>query len=172
MKQIQEATDICKQMGKNMKFRPFIMKMAVDDTGRRMSVANVKAEDMINAKTVEDVSIQVENLDKGATLVWSLQQFEDKLEMMRDALSTFEEQEAAKAKAEEKKELEVQKAAVTSDIFAVDVDDYDFDKDFDIKTAVDLETAFSDFGDIKKAAEAGSGRSRGTVMPRRRQAPA
>lgn len=45
--------------------------------------------------------------------------------------------------------------------------DYDFDDDFDIKQAVDLETAFSDFGDLKKAAEGGGTRQRATVMPRK-----
>ena len=87
MKQIAEACDICKRMNKNIKFKPFIMKMAVDDTGRRMSVTQAKAEEIINAKTVEDVKVQVDNLDNGATMLWSVEQFEDKLVMMRDKLA-------------------------------------------------------------------------------------
>ena len=98
-------------MNRNIKFRPFIMKMAVDDSGRRMSVTQAKAEEMINAKTVEDVQVQVENVDKKATMVWSLQQFEDKLVMMRDALANFEEQEAAELKKKELKAEEEKKAS-------------------------------------------------------------
>ena len=63
------------------------MKTAVDDTGRRMSVTQAKAEDMLNAKTVEDVKVQVDNLDNGVTMLWSIEQFEDKLVMMRDKLA-------------------------------------------------------------------------------------
>lgn len=152
------------------------MKTAVDDSGRRMSVTQAKAEDMLNAKTVEDVKVQVDNLDNGASFMWSIEQFEDKLVMMRDKLAHQEEQDAAKKKADEKaEELKAQEekkekeaaASLNDEIFGNNVPDYDFDSDFDIKQAVDLETAFSDFGDIKKAVENAQQRQRQTVMPRK-----
>ena len=95
-------------MGKNIKFRPFVAKMAVDDTGRRMTISGAKAEQMLNAQTQEELQVQVQHLDKGNTMVWSLPQFEEKFCMMKDALAAYEEK-----KAREAAEIETKTVAAT-----------------------------------------------------------
>ena len=78
-------------MGKKIKFKPFIMKFAVDGAGHRMSVANADAAGMASAKMQEELQVHVQNAETKGEMVWSLAEFEDKLAMMKDALGAYEE---------------------------------------------------------------------------------
>ena len=42
-------------------------------------------------QTIEELQIQVRDKDKGVTMMWSEQEFDDKLEMMREALALYED---------------------------------------------------------------------------------
>lgn len=44
-------------MGKNIKFKPFIMKMYVDDGGRHMSITSAEPDVMKQAKVKEELQV-------------------------------------------------------------------------------------------------------------------
>lgn len=85
----------------------------------------IVGSNMENIKFEEVVKIQVENLDAkhfSSSMMWTVQQFEDKLEMMRDGLAQFELQ---RQNEEAKKQL----LAMEQEIFKDD-DEEEFDMMF------------------------------------------
>ena len=86
MKKIKEANEICKMLGKAIKFKTAFVKQMVDDSGRNMSMRG--SVNPAQAKYKEDLQIQVHNA--GSIMMWNQDEFEDRLLMMRDALVTKE----------------------------------------------------------------------------------
>lgn len=57
---IKEANSLCKEMGKNIKFSPIMIKQAYSSSsGRRMSISNEDDDDMKNVAWKDDLQIQV-----------------------------------------------------------------------------------------------------------------
>ena len=103
-KAIREANEICKMMGKRIKFKQCIIQQIVDEEGRAMTfVGKNNAEDLqrqnsnasncsdASATLKEELQIRVQNFDKNTIVMWTEAQFLDRLEMMRDALNQFED---------------------------------------------------------------------------------
>ena len=91
-RKVKEANEICKQLNLNMKFRQIFVKQVTDNLGR-LSIASFDAAKMSECEINEELKIQVQNFDKGgAILIWTEQQFEDRLAMMRDGLAALEDQ--------------------------------------------------------------------------------
>lgn len=101
---IREANEICKLMGKRMKFKQCIIQQIVDDKIRQQASNDElneqhSLESAASVTMAEELQIRVENLDKGTTVMWAESVFLDRLPGMRDALVQFEEK---KQRAEEK----------------------------------------------------------------------
>ena len=150
-RKIQEANQICKEVGLNIVFRQIHVKMFVDDSGRSL-------QDSASASTQvkEEVQIQVQNFDKGGAIsVWSEKQLDDKIVMMRDGLAALESQRILGSELQKQKEVDEEqikselqlevnqsldhlgdqlynKEAFKTEIFDEDnlLDDADFDDDF------------------------------------------
>lgn len=116
---IREANEICKLMGKNIKFKQCIIQQIVDDRGRAMTFLD---DDMnrqpsmtsmtSDTKMAEELQVRVQNVDRGTTVMWGESEFIERLQGMRDALAQFEEQKQrvqAKAEAKEERRLARQK---------------------------------------------------------------
>lgn len=74
-RKIVEAQEICRLLGLNRKFRLTLIESF--DTSRSSNLSSNRKE----------VQIQVQDNDKGgALMIWTEEQFDDKLAMMRDGL--------------------------------------------------------------------------------------
>jgi hypothetical protein len=91
---IREANEICKLMGKNIKFKQCIIQQIVDDRGkpatnldddvtRQPSSFSMTSD----TKMAEELQIRVQNFDKGTTVMWGESEFIERLQGMRDALA-------------------------------------------------------------------------------------
>ena len=87
---IKEANEICQAMGKNIRFKPVLIKQAYDPEGRKMTIAGG------NAKFEDELSVQVEDMDLKITMMWSIDDFTDKLDMMRNAYAQFQNMQFSK----------------------------------------------------------------------------
>jgi len=84
-KSIREANEICKMMGKQIKFKQCIIQQIVDTTGRAMTfVGNEDASDLhrqdsncsvTSASLKEELQIRVQNFDKNTIVMWTEAQF-------------------------------------------------------------------------------------------------
>ena len=74
---INEANRIAKIMRKEIRFSDFYVSK-IDDS-------LFSSDD-----TADEVQVKVENFENGAIHVWSIDKFQDKLLMMKDALNYFE----------------------------------------------------------------------------------
>lgn len=54
-------------------------------------------EDYITNQINEELQIRVQNFDKNSVVMWTIEQFRDRLEMLRDSLAQFEEKKQRKA---------------------------------------------------------------------------
>jgi len=76
--------------------------MNIDPSGRMMSMRG----SMVHGDSknyVEEIQIQVQNNDKGGSIsIWTMQQFDDRLDMMRDALAKSEIKDADETKSNER----------------------------------------------------------------------
>lgn len=113
---IREANEICKLMGKNIKFKQCIIQQIVDDRGRAMTYLdddlNRQPSMTSDTKMAEELQVRVQNVDRGTTVMWGESEFIERLQGMRDALAQFEEQQQrvqAKAQAKEERRLARQK---------------------------------------------------------------
>jgi hypothetical protein len=79
-------------MGKNMKFKPILVKVAVDSSGRRMTIEGSEQ----GLKMQDELNIQVEDKDNKFTMMWDVEEFKDKLEMMRQAFNAFQDKQMQK----------------------------------------------------------------------------
>lgn len=77
-------------MGKNIKFKPCLIKQAYDPEGRKMTVHGP------DSKMEEELSIQVEDQDLKITMMWTVEDFQDKLDMMRTGYATYQDQKLSK----------------------------------------------------------------------------
>ena len=90
-KSVREANEICKMMGKNIKFKQCIIQQVVDQSGRAMTLVGVDDLQRQDSVLKEELQIRVHNYDKNTITMWTEGQFQDRLEMMRDGLNTFED---------------------------------------------------------------------------------
>lgn len=90
---IKEANAICKGMGKNIRFRPCLVKQAYDGAGRHMSITDAGDDELKQLQFKEELQVQVDDKDRKTMTMWSAEDFEDKLDMMRTAFAQFQEQQ-------------------------------------------------------------------------------
>ena len=57
----------------------------------------VDLEDYITNEINEELQIRVQNFDKNSVVMWTIEQFRDRLEMLRDSLAQYEEKKQRKA---------------------------------------------------------------------------
>ena len=79
---IKEANEICKMMGRRVKFKQCIVQQMVDDSGRTMTCVDEMARNMSNAsesdmafQVKEELQIRVHNFEKGNIVMWTESQF-------------------------------------------------------------------------------------------------
>lgn len=69
--------------------------MEEEDNQRRDSATQL--EDYITSQINEELQIRVQNFDKNTVVMWTIEQFQDRLEMLRDSLAQFEDKKQRKA---------------------------------------------------------------------------
>ena len=97
-KSLKEANEIVKLMGKRIKFKQCIIQVMVkEDKDKDMQFEEDSSDDddilnlnQKNREIREELQIRVQNYEKNSVVMWTIPQFQDKLEMMRDALAQFE----------------------------------------------------------------------------------
>ena len=85
-KLITEANEICQAMKKNMKFKPQLTKQAYDSSGRKMTLTDQNAG---SNKYQEELLIMVEDKENKMNFMLEIDDFKDKLDMMRNAYAQF-----------------------------------------------------------------------------------
>ena len=83
-KDIAEANEIAKFMGKKIELRDFYISKIIDE-----GTVNIDGQ----PEQKDEVQVKVQNFETGQVFVWSQDKFQDKLMEMRDALQTFEDQD-------------------------------------------------------------------------------
>lgn len=112
-RKIKEAQEICKILGLKRRFR--LMMVEQFDSWRSSNLSN-------NNKLEAQIQVQDEG---GALMIWTEEQFDDKLAMMRDGLQMLEQQQA-----HEEKSYSINK--FKTEIFESDIsmqDEAQFDND-------------------------------------------
>lgn len=91
LKMVKEANKIVKILGKDITFKQTIVKNEADgnDKGRAVTMMNQLGSN--SKKSLDEIVIQVEDRAKNMTLMWTEFEFEEKLEMMREALRLYED---------------------------------------------------------------------------------
>jgi len=80
-------------MGKNIRFRPCLVKQAYDGAGRHMSITDAGDDELKQLQFKEELQVQVDDKDRKTMTMWSAEDFEDKLDMMRTAFAQFQDQQ-------------------------------------------------------------------------------
>ena len=127
IQKIKEANEICKMLGLKIKFSQIFVSQMVDESGRSQTFL---ADDFSKqCQMKEEMQIQVQNFDKGGIVsIWTEQQFDDKLAMMRDGLAALENQKNISKGLE--KENKYNKEQFKTEIFDNEQDDKMFEDDF------------------------------------------
>ena len=92
--EIKEANQICEMMGKNVKFKQCYVQVMVskENEGRNKSFDSDSSRDSqeeVEKCMKQEMQVCVQNNDK--KIMWSVEQFQDKLIMLRDSLHYFED---------------------------------------------------------------------------------
>lgn len=107
---IKEANEICKMMGKNISFKQCIVQNFMDNDGRSTMHQGSNIADGFNrqlsVKMKEEQNVQVRNHDKNTIVMWSQEDFYDRLDGMRDTLNQFEDSKQKAIEKQKKKQAE------------------------------------------------------------------
>lgn len=62
-------------------------------------------EEYLSNQINEELQIRVQNFDKNSVVMWTIEQFQDRLEMLRDSLAQYEDRKQRKAERQAAKRL-------------------------------------------------------------------
>ena len=65
-----------------------------NEKGRKYSL---QLDQFVSDQINEELQIRVQNFDKNSVVMWTVEQFQDRLEMLRDSLVQYEDKKQRKA---------------------------------------------------------------------------